>query len=117
MEQAGQSEGSESHGGGHHSVAPLVAQVEGDHGDDGDKQALAADAGQEGPVENGLPGVPGLLVQQALPGGLHADGDGGQGIGEQVDEQQVHRLEGHGQGQQGSVEHAENAGGVARRCV
>jgi len=44
------------------------------------------------------------LVQQALPGGLHADGDGGQGIGEQVDEQQVHRLEGHGQGQQGGVE-------------
>ena len=60
-----------------------------------DEQALAADAGEQGAVEDGLLGVPGLLPQQALAGGLHADGDGGQAVGEQVDEQQMHRCKGN----------------------
>src|SRR5699024_5207581 len=77
------------------------------------EQALAADAGQQVPAEDGLLGVPGLLVQQAPACRLHAYGDGGQGVGEQVDKQQVDRLEGHRQGQQRGVELTEDAGGVA----
>ena len=54
-------------------------------------------------VENRLLGIPGLLFEQAVPGGLHPQGDSGQTIGEEVDKQQMHRGEGDGQGQQGGI--------------
>ncbi len=61
-----------------------------------------------------LPG-PGFLVHHLLGVGFQPQGDGGQRVGEQVDEQQVHRLEGHGQGQQGGIQHRENPRHVPRQ--
>lgn len=69
----------------------------------GDEQALHADPAGQGFVENRLLGIPGLLFEQAVPGGLHPQGDSGQTIGEEVDKQQMHRGEGDGQGQQGGI--------------
>ena len=76
-----------SHGGGQRRVAALVAQVEGCHGDDGNEQTLKANASQQSLGEDGRLGIPGLSVEEAAAGGLHADGDGREGVGEQVDEQ------------------------------
>ena len=45
--------------------------------------------------------------------GLQPQGDGGEGVRQEVDEQQVHRREGHRQGQQGGVEHRQDPRQVA----
>ena len=67
--------------------AARVAQVEGCQGDDGNEQTLKANASQQSLGEDGRLGIPGLSVEEAAAGGLHADGDGREGVGEQVDEQ------------------------------
>ena len=45
--------------------------------------------------------------------GLQAQGNGGQGVGEQVNEQQVDRRKGHGQAQQGGIQNGEDTRHVA----
>lgn len=69
MEQAGQGEGGKGHGAGHSGPAPGQAKIEGCHGGGGDEQALHADPAGQGFVENRLLGIPGLLFEQAVPGG------------------------------------------------
>ena len=75
--------------------------------------ALAEDAHCGGLIQNRGPGVSWLLLQQSGARRLHADGNGGQGVCQQVDKQQVHGQKRHWQAHHRGVHHAQNAGHVA----
>ena len=51
---------------------------------------------------------PGLLSHHRVAVGLQPQGDGGQGVRQQVDKQQVHRREGHRQARKSGVQHRQN---------
>ena len=81
----------------------------------GDDQPLQPHAEEEGLGEDALAPGTGLVVHDPVVVGLQPQGDGGEGVGEQVDKQQVDGGEGHRQGHKGGVEHREDAGGVSRQ--
>ncbi|MBS6355742.1 MAG: MerR family transcriptional regulator, partial [Oscillibacter sp.] len=113
VEQAAQAQRGKGHGAGHRRAAAGQADVEGDDGGQGDHQALRAHAQQEGFGQDALAAGTGLFLHHRVAVGLQPQGDGGQGVRQQVDEQQMHRREGHRQPRQRGIQHRQNARRVA----
>lgn len=70
--------------------------MEGGDGGRGNDQALQHHAGEKCPRQNPLAAGPGLFPHDRVGVRLQAQGNGGQGICQQVDKQQMHRRKGTG---------------------
>ena len=114
VEQARQGQGRKGKGHGPGRVPVLQAEQEHRHGRRRDERALDQDARHERAVQDGRLRIARRVSEQAAAGGLHADGDGGQAVGQQVDKQQMHGRKGRGQAAERGKKHGQNAGHVAR---
>ena len=105
VEQPAQAQGREGHGLPGGGSAGVQSQIEGRDGGGGDDQSLNAHTIKEGLGQDALVPGPGLFRHDLVGVRLQTKGDGGQRVRQQVDEQQVHCREGHGQSHQRGVEH------------
>ena len=113
MEQPCQGQGCKGHGAGQRRTALAQADVVGGHDKDADQRALYQQGQHEVLGHDRFLRVSRLLVEQVLARRLHADGDGRQRVGQQVNKQQVYRLERHCQAKQRGVQNAEDGRHVA----
>ena len=113
VEQAAQTQGRERHGLAGSGSAVVQSQIERRDGGGGDHKPLDADAAEEGLCQDALTPGPGLFPHDLIGMGLQPQRDGGQGVCQQIDEQQMDRRKGHRQSQQGGVQHRQDPGGIA----
>ena len=99
---------------GHFKASRLhaVADDVGGHGDDGDKDALIGDVEAQAAGEDAVLGGAGRAAHDVRLRALHAQGQGREAVGDEVDEQQVDGVE-EGEAQQGGEEHPQHLAHVA----
>ena len=84
----------------------------GDHRQ-GDHQPFRGHTGQEGLGQNPLIPGTGFFPHHGIRMGFQPQGNGGQGVCQEIDKQQVYRSKGYRQRRQGGIQHGQDGGGVA----
>ena len=115
MEQSCQSQGSKCHGACQSSAASRKANVVCSHNKDADDCALYQQSQHEVFAHDGLFWISWFLIEQVFTRWFHTDCNCRQGVGQEVNEQQVYRLEWDWQCKQRGVENAQDCGHVTRK--
>ena len=84
-----------------------MADEVGRHGQQRDHHALVGDVAAHAAGEDSRPGLAGLALHDVALGLLHAEGQGWEAVGDQVDPQQMHRLQ-DGKAHEGGKEDGEH---------
>ena len=113
MEQSAQTQGGKRHRLTGSGSAIAQPQIERRNGGGGDHQSFRADAEEEGLRQDIF--VPGtrLLPHNFIGMRLQAKGDGGQGIRQQIDEQQMDCRKRHWKPHERGVQNRQDLGGIA----
>ena len=115
MEQPRKRERGERHGHGKRKTRVALPNKERGHRGHGDERTFDDDLPDQPPVEQRRFRIARLLAQKIVARGLHADSHSGQTVGEQVDEQQMHRRKGRSQSRDRGEQHTHDACHVARQ--